>query len=720
MLKYFLACGTIMLSFCGYAQDSLQICVHKTIETIFLDGILNEKCWSSADSTNSFFWQTFPYDTSRAFSQTCVKLLFDDKNLYIAAICSESTRKPFVLQSLRRDFGDNNDFFEVFLDPFRDQTNGFAFAVTPAGSQREGLLINGGNFGRQIEWDNRWYAEAHSDSNFWSIEIAIPFKTLRYQPNITTWGINFARQDLKRNEISAWTHLPRNFNLSSLTHAGKLIWKDSLPKQGRNLSLIPFLATAINQENGSQLTNKISAGLGAKYSVTPSLNLDVAVNPDFSQVDVDQQQINLTRFSLFFPERRTFFLENSDIFAQFGFSKIRPFFSRRVGLKDGKLIPIIAGARLTGKLNQNWRIGFMSIQTNDNNLQENYTVLATQRRILGASNVSMIVVNKQDIRHTQQFNRIAGVDFNLLTTNNKWRGKAFFHHSFSPNQSNESYAHASWLMYSDRKLFAMWNHEYVGKNYDAQVGFTPRIFNYNAETNTLHRFSFWRLEPEIRYYSYPKSSLINSISYGVYADVYYDSTLIINDMLINPQLSIDFQNSASLEFNFNHQETDLYFSTYFSDLESSKLVSGWYKYNNFAVSYTSNPRKVGSFSFEIATGRFYSAQQRSISCNGNFRVQPYFNVTPQIEFNYFRYPNGISEQLTLFGLRTEVTFTRSLFLTIFAQRNSQNNYFNTNIRFQWRFLPLSDLFVVYSDTYSLNWLPRQRTLTAKLVWWLNL
>ncbi|MCZ2357167.1 MAG: carbohydrate binding family 9 domain-containing protein [Bacteroidia bacterium] len=705
-----------------YPQNELQLLVQKTTEVVVLDGKLNEPCWQNTDSTITPFWQIFPYDTSYALSQTTVKVLFDEKNLYIAAICRESIQKQFVVQSLRRDFGDNNDFFEVFLDPFKDQTNGFSFAVTPMGSQREALLINGGNWSRQVEWDNKWYAETHRDTNFWSVEIAIPFKTLRYRTDITTWGINFARQDLKRNEISVWTHIPRNFNTTSLIYTGKLIWKDSLPKPGRNLSLIPYLASSMNQVPSNPVNSKISAGLDSKYGVTPSLNLDLTINPDFSQVDVDQQQINLTRFSLFFPEKRTFFLENSDIFAQFGFSKIRPFFSRKIGLKDGRLIPIIAGARLTGKINQNWRTGLMTILTKDfeEDLLENFTITAVQRRIWGASNFGAVFVNRQNLKQPQLFNRVAGIDFNLLSKNNRWRGKGFFHHSFSSNQPKDAFAHASFLMYSDKKLFVMWNHEYVNKNYDAQTGFTPRIFNYEAQTGILHRFTYWRLEPEFHYFSYPKSKYINSIAYGIYADIYYDSTISVNDAWFNPQLSINFQNSASLNFNANYQYTNLYFLTYFSASKEGELRPGWYNYNSYSVSYTSNPRKVGSYNIEISAGDFFASRQYRIALYGSVRVQPYFNITPQIELNYFRFPSGYSEQITLLGIRTEFTFNRKFFLTVFAQRNSQNDYFNTNVRFQWRFLPMSDLFIVYSDTYSISWLPKQRTLTAKLVWWLGL
>jgi len=233
----------------------------------------------------------------------------------------------------------------------------------------------------------------------------------------------------------------------------------------------------------------VNTGLDAKIAVTSSLNLDVTINPDYSQVEVDQQIINLTRFSLFFPEKRQFFIENSDLFAQFGFRQVRPFFSRNIGLFKGQTVPIIAGTRLSGNINKAWRIGLMNMQTaQDTTLglnPQNYTVAAFQRMLFGRSNIAGIFVNRQGLIDKElnftDYNRILGLDFNLRSNNNKWMGKAFYHHSFTPQFKSDNYTHAVWMMYNSQNLFGMWNHEFVGENYIPDIGFVPRLFHYNPE-----------------------------------------------------------------------------------------------------------------------------------------------------------------------------------------------------------------------------------------------
>ena len=221
--------------------------------------------------------------------------------------------------------------------------------------------------------------------------------------------------------------------------------------------------------------------------MTSSLNLDLTVNPDFSQVDVDRQVTNLSRFSLFFPERRQFFIENADLFSRFGFRQIRPFFSRRIGLSSGQQIPIVAGARLSGMLDENWRVGLLNMQTEGRaelDLEaQNYTVGVFQRKVGVRSNIAGIVVNRQGFNKNKMdfgdYNRVAGLEFNLASKDGMYMGKAFYHRSFEPNSSDE--AHASWFMVKTQNFNAHWNHEYVGKDYRADVGFVPRISQYNQE-----------------------------------------------------------------------------------------------------------------------------------------------------------------------------------------------------------------------------------------------
>ena len=390
-----------LLPLVGVAQDVRMMRIKKAEGKIILDGDLSETDWQAADLAKNF-QQTFPFDSSLAATNTEVMLTYDDKNLYVGAVCYDPIEGKHVIQSLKRDFSfPVSDAFAIFIDPFDDGANGFSFSVNPLGVQREGTLENGGGFGVSTAWDNRWFSEVKIENGKWIVEMKIPFKSIRYKSDISEWGINFARNDLKQNESSTWSWVQRGQNVANLAFTGKLIWDAPPKKAGSNVSLIPYGIVGVNQDYQGENETKVpwNLGMDAKIAVTSSLNLDLTIRPDFSQVEVDRQVTNLSRFSLFFPEQRQFFIENNDLFARFGFSRIRPFFSRRIGLESGNIVPILGGLRLSGKINKNWRIGFMSMQTEggvpEGTRSRNFTVAAVQRRVFKRSNIGLIFVNKK-------------------------------------------------------------------------------------------------------------------------------------------------------------------------------------------------------------------------------------------------------------------------------------------------------------------------------------
>ena len=310
-----------------------RLLIKRVEEAPQIDGRIDEEVWKKLDPNGEFF-QRFPADTSMATMQTQVKMGFDDKFMYIAAICYDQSEGNYVVQSMQRDFeGFGNDYFSVILDPFNDLTNGFEFSVTPYGMQREGLITQGGSVrnSTSYSWDNKWFSNVTNYDDRWEVEMAIPFSTLRYQADSKEWRINFTRNDYKNNERSNWAFIPRNFRSSTLAYTGYLEWEEPLKKPGLNLSLIPYLTGGVIQdfekENPNEKPTSLTSGIGGdiKYSLTASLNLDLTINPDFSQVEVDQQVTNLDRFEINFPERRQFFLENNDLFSNFGTRSVRPF-----------------------------------------------------------------------------------------------------------------------------------------------------------------------------------------------------------------------------------------------------------------------------------------------------------------------------------------------------------------------------------------------------------
>lgn len=734
MMKLFLSILSLLFLTQLKAQN-YEILIKAAEEKITIDGFLNEKGWEEADSATGF-WQNFPYDTSYSNSKTVVKMLSDKQFLYIGAIClDDNMDKKFVISSLKRDYNFlKNDAFLVHINPFNDKSNGFSFSVNPYGVQMEGLIQGGGGFGIASDWDNKWIAETQIFDKGYIVEIAIPFKTLRYNVGDSAWKVNFSRIDLKRNELSSWKPVPRNMHLATLVNTGDMKFVQLPGKQKLNAAIIPYAICNVSQPN-SAIGNYIvkpNAGFDAKVVVTPSLNLDITTNPDFAQVDVDRQVINLTRFSVFFPERRNFFIENSDLFASFGFRIIRPFFSRMIGLERGVNIPILYGARLSGKIGQDWRIGVMNIQTGaylfddgSRSAATNYSVLAFQRQVFKSSNVAGIFVNKFEPLNPSNFNRVAGIDYNLQSQNGKWLGKAFWHQSFSPEKNNRSFANATWLYYTTRKFNMMWNHEYVNKDYNAGTGFVPRIHYYDMRENKAYRLSYYRLEPDFIYKFFPKSKVINNISTGIYADIFRNENFSENDAYLTPSVYINFQNSAIAGVTYNFNRTNLLFYTDVLGNGMDTFYKGTYQYGGFDAVFASNKRRAFNYYLYAFKGTFYNGKRENLKVEMGLRIQPRFLIGIITNFERITLPalDSFSTErkrnLFLISPSFEWSFTKKLFFTTYTQYNSQADNINIYSRLQYRFKPMCDFFAVFSDNYDTRWKARNRSFTAKLVLWLN-
>ena len=402
MRKLYIAILSLALGQPAFAQkknESFQLPLRKATSAIIVDGVMDERAWAEAALASDFYMIT-PMDTSMARVRTDVKMTYDANHLYLIAICYHAVPGPYMVESLRRDFVfGKNDNFLLFMDTFDDQTNGFSFGANAAGAQWDGIMYEGGKV--DLSWDNKWTSAVKNDDEKWVFEMAIPFKSIRYKKGIKRWGINFSRMDLKTTEKSGWAPVPRQFPSASLAYTGTLVWDEPPPIAGSNISIIPYALAAVTRDHENDAPGDFRGDFGAdaKIAVTSSMNLDLTVNPDFSQVEVDRQVTNLDRFELFFPERRQFFLENGDLFANLGYTNIRPFFSRRIGLG----VPILFGARLSGKLNKDWRLGVMNMQTekiNDLALPaQNFTVAAIQRRVFSRSNIGAVFINKESLNY---------------------------------------------------------------------------------------------------------------------------------------------------------------------------------------------------------------------------------------------------------------------------------------------------------------------------------
>ncbi len=697
--------------------------ITKISTPIIVDGI-KDSIWDFVP-TISQFYQSFPYDSSFALQQTFVSLAYTEKDLYVIAYCKESSQGEFVIQSLRRDFDNSrSDNIALLLDPMGTQTNGFMFASNPLGVQYEGFVAQGGAFGASANWDNVWYSESSINDSLWIVEFKIPFNSLRFESSSRPWKFNLFRQNLRINETSSFKPIPRTFRLTNLAFSGSLVFPEP-PKPGMNLSIIPYAITTqtFDYTQNGQSTTRPSVGLDVKYGVTPSLNLDVTINPDFSQVNVDQQVTNLDRFSIFFPEQRQFFLENSDLFGNFGFSRIRPFFSRQVGLYQSSLntrpdqtsIPV--GARITGNINEDWRVGAMSVQTSSDSeisySAQNYSVFAVQKLLFDRSNIGGIFVNRQGENYRSDslntFNRIVGLDYNLASADGHWLGKLFYHKMFSPQDLEGQFATAGWLQYASPNITMNWNHEYIGQNYTPEVGFVPRN-------------NVFRLEPSVEFAFFPNSKIINNHKLLIYNNTYVTKDFSqLLDRSLEVSYLANFQNSAQVSLWGNHTFTRLYFPFDPTGLNISPLPNGEYSYATVGTLVNTNFREPFSVSFLSTYGQYYNGTRLLYNGSVSYRFQPKGSVSAFIEQNHISLPQPFeSAVLTLMSVNVEYSPSKELFFNAFTQYVSQTDFMNLNVRLQWRYAPMSDLFIVYTDTFrAKNVSIINRGIALRLHYWFN-
>ncbi len=682
--------------------------VKKASGTIKLDGVIDEPDWRNAEKAKDFH-VVLPVDTGLSKSPSEVVMTYDSKAFYLGVTFFDTIPGKRIMESFRRDFVfSNNNNFLVFFDTFLDQTNGFSFGASASGAKWDGTMSGGA--ASNLNWDCKWDSKTVHYDDRWVIEMKIPFRSIRFKSGADRWFVNFSRLDLKTNEKSAWAPVPRQFPTASLAYTGVLQWEEPLPKSKMMFSVIPYIfgSAAKNFEIGGNTTYRKDFGFDAKLGLTTSMNLDLTYNPDFSQAEVDQQVTNLDRFELFFPEKRQFFLENSDLFSNYGFNSVTPFFSRRIGLDA----PVLAGARLSGKLNNNWRLGILDMQTEktDNQLSRNFMVVSLQRKLFSRSNVGMILVNKEymDEPGEQKFNRVAGLDYNLASKNNAWNGKLFYHRSFTPENPGKQYAQGASLTYNTRRIHASLAQASVGRNYSAETGYVRRT-GYNL------------LNPEFSLLWIPNKKVV-SHGFVMDSDYFFDSEYNQIDHEVTLLYKFEFQNRAIFDFGMKdfYSRLDKDFDpTHISNTVLSKGTD--YSYKIGFVDYFSDTRKLFNYSATLASGGFYSGQINVAEGKLIYRFQPYLHMTVNFSYNDIKLPEPFERaKFWLLGPKFDLTLSDKVFFSSFVQYNEQIENMNINLRFQWRYKPVSDLFVVYTDNYYTgNWSPRNRALVLKLSYWFN-
>ena len=674
----------------------------ETRGTIALDGALDEEAWRRAEPATDFV-QAEPHEGQPASEPTDVRLVFDRDALFIGVDCRDEADARTIINDIRKDFpAGDQDTFEVILDTFGDRRNGFVFVTNAVGAKSDTQIANEGR-DVNTSWDAVWTVAARRTEHGWSAELRIPFKTLRFERGAGhVWGINFSRRIRRKNEVDYWSAVPRVYNLYRASLAGSLT---GLPdaSQGRNLRLKPWVASdSTRSAGGASFNNSGQIGLDAKYGVTPSLTLDVTVKPDFAQAEADEQQVNLTQFSLYFPEKREFFLENSGMFyfgdipresrvGGFRFNvpeeEVLLFFSRRIGLTDtGEQIPIIAGGRLTGRAGA-YGVGAMTIQTQGQGTRagDNFTTLRARRDVLRNSDVGAIFLSRQSAGASSDRNQVAGLDANFrfmkaLSIN------GFLTRSFTPGVTGGQMAGKGSVAWNDNFVHTQYSFLTVGDHFRDDLGFIKRtgIRKHFADFGVRQRPE-WLRKSGIRE-SHPHTR------YNIYTDQSGAKVSHTNHVAE----AIFFERGGVLEVQWNPRFERI--ATPFKIRPDQSFAPGSYSWNEFAAELETDHSRVISGSTIVTMGGFWNGTQRTVKAGVIVRPTYHLTFDVAMQRNDIRLPLPMHDFVTnLVSSRVGFAFNTRTFLDTLLQYNTDLKQFSANVRFDLIHRPLSDLFVVYNE-----------------------
>ena len=705
--------------------------VKYTTDKITIDGVLDYPAWDQAETLGQM-QQYFPSDSIPAIQQTEIRMLYDDTNLYVS-IKAYTEGSNFIIPSLKRDFrAGGNDNISLMFDTFNDGTNAFLFGTNPLGVQREALISGGGsdNSGFNTSWDIKWKGESKIYDGYYIAEMEIPLTSFKYNEGETKWRFNTYRFDMQTNETSTYAKIPQNQLIYSLAFMEDMVFERPLKKSKSLVALIPYINTIAqkNFENDESLSD-FKFGGDAKLAIGNGMNLDITLNPDFSNVEVDDVVTNLTRFEIGLPEKRQFFIDNSDLFGNFGGRRdANPFFSRRIGIakdtaNNSIQNNILGGVRLSGKISNDWRLGFLNIQTDEDLANEiasnNNTMLVLQKKMFSRSNIGMFFVNRQSFKdydfleEDERYNRVVGIDYNLASADNIWTGKAYTHKSFEPNGKGKDLSSGLNLNYKSRFFNVTMDGIYIGEDFRSDLGFVRRTDIIKAVTG-FERI-FW-----------PKSGKINSHSFNFFPvftwvpGLDYKNT----DYEIRSSWGAEFKNLSKLEARMVNNYTYLIDGFDPSNTDGGILLPSdlGYYYSNFEMEFNSDRRKVFSYRIQPSYGKFFNGEKLSINSELSLRFQPKVFLSLLIDYNNITLPEPYSSaDLWLISPKVEITFSKSIFWSTLVQYSNQIDNLGLNSRLQWRFAPLSDLFIVYNDNYFVNsFEPKNRSINLKLSYWLNI
>lgn len=682
---------------------------------LVLDGVLNDAVWAEADSSDGVFYQSVPEQGLPSSERTVVRVLYDDDRLYVGAVMHDRRPEALVAAGLEQDFAtQDSDIFGVALDTYWDRRNAFLFAVNPAGA-----LFDAQAFNDQQSVNRAWEGEVEVATSVgahgWTAEIAIPFRTLRFRESsgTQTWGVNFSRRIRRISEDSNWAPLSRQFRIYKMSRAGMLTSLRGL-RQGRNVWFKPFVNGVLTDGTATgEPRRKLEGGLDLKWGVTPRLTLDATAFTDFSQAEADEEQINLTRFSLFFPEKRDFFLENAGIF-DFQDARVRNFrtgsgpqnfklfHSRRIGLSAERTpLPIAGGARLTGRLGR-YAVGLLNMQTRSDpgHSAENFSVVRLRRNILDSSDAGIMFVNRQGTGGdaTGRYNRSFGADANLRLAGGRMLVNSYVAATAEADGDGDiggsddgraGNARATW---GERTAGAfevawrdpLWNASVllksVGDAFNPGTGFVSR-------RGVRQGFATVGAHPQ------PSAPHLRELNPYVDVNLFADASWRLESREVKPGLGVAFLDSGLLTVEYSARFERLRSAT---PVAGVAVASGEYGFSAVSASYRSNlGRKLGG-TVSWVRGGFFDGSRASISGSVAFRPSARFFVEGTAQRNRLTLASSTFDA-NLFSGRFRYGHDTRKFLSAFVQYNQATEEVLANVRLNVVHAPLSDVFVVYSE-----------------------
>ena len=707
-------------------REPPRMSAHRISEEIKVDGVLDEPAWQNVEPITELY-QIQPDEGEPVTEPSEIRIMYDDNKLYFGFIFYDSEMDKIVANDMRRDSPGlrSNDYGFLLLDTYNDRRNAVFFRFTPMSGMEDSAVSDSGST-RNGSWDIVWECRCRINEDNWTVEIAIPFNQLRFERSAAMdWGINFGREIARKNELGAWHAAPKTYGPLGkyrTEYFGTLERLEGI-SPSRNLELLPYLLPGASYtsetENGTE--GVFEAGLDLKYGLTPNLTADLTFNTDFAQVEADQEQVNLTRFSLFFPEQRPFFLEGASIFdvgiPRPSFNRPPPlllFYSRQIGLAKGRAIPILGGGKMTGKIGP-YGIGILNVLTNkfeddDTGIPEadmfseprtNYSVVRLNRDIFAGSTVGGIFVNKQD---ADTYNRTAGIDFSYRPTR-EIDVKGLWSRTFeadSSGNSNAFYFGANWRT----NLFQLdGSYTDIGEDFNPEVGFVLRK-------------GVRRLQGFAQYTPWPRKFGIREIQIGPEIDLVLtrENELETQDITFDTQFS--FEAGDSIGFQLKNTTENLR-SEFI--LEGEEIPSGEYNFATFQASMRSSSSRMIFGEVRLELGQFYHGNRSGLLLDATFRPNAKFSIEPFIEFNRITFPETEFDA-NVVGGRIGYSFSTTLFTKLFAQWSTDRDVLAANFLVNYIYRPGSDFYLVFNQNYDtrdsgvelLDW-----TILGKITYWWN-